>query len=256
MPSMPHSILSPGCSAATPAGVPVMMMIARAERHLQRQLRDDLRNVPDHLGQIALLLFGAVHRQPDLALRRMADFGGRTQRAAWRGLVEGLADFPGLFLLARGHLQVAAGEVDADAIAVDVIERLVGGNIHPAALQRDDQLDLMLEILRQRRVGDRCAFADDHVRMLGEEERRLTLVVAQFADVLEVVAAHAPDAAHWKRFSLSRDGKGRLRGCGNDEGAGAHGISGWWEGNRRFSGCVPIPKFALFRGTFVCELRN
>ncbi len=42
-------------------------------------------------------------------------------------MVERFADFPRPFLLARGKLQVAAREVDADRIAVDVIERLVGG---------------------------------------------------------------------------------------------------------------------------------
>jgi hypothetical protein len=42
-------------------------------------------------------------------------------------MVEGFADLPRPLLLARGLLQVAAGEVDADGIAVDVVERLVGG---------------------------------------------------------------------------------------------------------------------------------
>jgi hypothetical protein len=42
-------------------------------------------------------------------------------------MIERLSDFPRPLLLARGELKVAAGEIDADGVAVDVIERLVGG---------------------------------------------------------------------------------------------------------------------------------
>ena len=62
-------------------------------------------------------------------LRRMADLGRLAQRAAGRGLVEGLADLPGLLLLARGDLQVAPGEIDADAVAEHVVERTLGRNV-------------------------------------------------------------------------------------------------------------------------------
>src|SRR5665811_2095564 len=94
--------------------------VAGGERDLLRELPDDLGHVPDQLGEVALLGFGAVDGEPDPALRGMADFRGRLQRRAGRGIVERLADFPRTLLLARGDLQVAAGEVDADAIAVDV----------------------------------------------------------------------------------------------------------------------------------------
>src|ERR1700754_1403770 len=91
--------------------------IAGAERDLLRQLPDDLRHAPDQFGEVALLPLGAVDREPDLALGRMADLRSRLQRAAGRGVIERLADLPGPLLLARGLLQVAAGEVDADAVA-------------------------------------------------------------------------------------------------------------------------------------------
>jgi hypothetical protein len=38
----------------------------------------------------------------------MADLGGGLNGGAGGGVVEGFADFPGAFLLARGDLQVAA----------------------------------------------------------------------------------------------------------------------------------------------------
>ena len=59
-------------------------------------------------------------------------------------MIERFADFPGTLLFARGQLQVAAGEVDPDGIAVDVVERLVGRDIEPAALHRHHQLDLVM----------------------------------------------------------------------------------------------------------------
>ena len=134
-------------------------------------------------------------------------------------MVEGFADFPRPFLLARGLLQVAAGQVDADGIAVDVVERLVGGDVEAAALHRDDQFDLVVQVLGQRRVGDGGAVRLQHVGVLGEEERRRALVIAHLADVLEIVAPDAPDAADRKRSGFAGDRDRGLRRGGNDEGS-------------------------------------
>ena len=112
----------------------------------------------------------------------------------------------GRSFLREAMLQVAAGEVDADAVAVDVVERLVGRNVEAAALHRHDQFDLVMQILGQRRVGDGGAIRLDHVGVLGEEERRRPLVIAHLADVLEIVAADAPDAADRKGFAIAGDG--------------------------------------------------
>src|SRR5712671_1387537 len=207
--------------------------IAGGECDLLRELPNDFRHAPDQLGEVTLLLFGAVHREPDLALRGMADLGGGLQRRAGRGIVEGFADFPRPLLLARGDLQVAAGEVDADAIAVDMIERLVGGDVEAAALHGDDQFNLVVQIPGQRRVGDRGAIRDQHVGMLGKEERGRPLVIAHLSDVLEIVASDAPDAANRKGFSVVGYWYRRLGQGGNDKGCGAHeGISaGGWDRN-------------------------
>ena len=61
-------------------------------------------------------------------------------------MIERFTDFPRP-LLARRLLQVAAREVDADAVAVDVVERLVGGNVEAAALHRHDQFDFVTKSL-------------------------------------------------------------------------------------------------------------
>ncbi len=76
-----------------------------------------------------------------------------------------------------------------------MVERLVGGNVEAAALHRDDQLDLVMQILGQRRVGNRGPIRHQHVGVLAEEERRRPLVIAHLADVLEIVASDAPDTA-------------------------------------------------------------
>src|SRR5271163_2956347 len=108
--------------------------VAGGKLHLLRQLPDDLRYAPDQFGEIALLRLLAVDREPDLALGGMADLRGRLDRRAGRGIVERLADFPRPLFLARGNLQIAPGEVDAHRITVNMVERLVGGNVQAAAL--------------------------------------------------------------------------------------------------------------------------
>ena len=59
-----------------------------------RQFPDRLRHVPDQLVEVAFLLHLAVDLERDAALARMADLRGRHDRAARRGGVERLADFP------------------------------------------------------------------------------------------------------------------------------------------------------------------
>ena len=117
---------------------------------------------------------------------------------------------------------LSTGEIDADRVAVDVIERLVGGDVEATALHRHDQLDLVMQILGQRRIGNRGAVRHQHVGVLGEEERRRAFVIAHLADVFEIVAPDAPDPANRKRFGVADDGKRSLRRGGNDKGCGAH----------------------------------
>jgi len=134
---------------------------------------------------------------------------------------------------ARGLLQIAPRQVDADGVAVDVFVGLGGGNVEAAALHRHDQFDLVMEILGQRRVGDGGAVRLDHVGMLGEEKRQRPLVISHLADVLEIIAPDAPDAADGIGFCLSHHGERRLGRYGNDEGSRGHqAISGLEVKNR------------------------
>ena len=101
-------------------------------------------------------------------------------------------------------------------VAVDAVERLVGRDVAAAALERDDQFDLVMHVLGQRRIGHGAAVRHDRVGGLGEKNGGSALVVAHFADVLDIVAADAPDAAHGKVLGRAGDGDGGLRRRRND----------------------------------------
>ena len=140
-------------------------------------------------------------------------------------MVERLADLPRPLDVARGDLQVAPRQIDADAVAVDAIVRLGHRDVAPAALERHDQLDLVMHVLGQRRIGHRAAVRHDRVGRLGEEERRLAHVLPHLLDVLDIIAADAPQAADRKQLIGAGNGENGLRRRGNDVafGVGAHG---------------------------------
>ena len=75
----------------------------------------------------------------------------------------------------------------------------------------DDEFDLVVHVLGQRRIRHRVAVGHDRVGRLGEIERRQALVIAHFADVLDIVAADAPDAANREQLLRSGDRNGSLR---------------------------------------------
>src|SRR5262249_27311851 len=164
----------------------------------------------------------AVALECDPALAWMPDLRGRLQRAARGRFVERLADFPRPLHLARGGLQVAPRQVDADAVPPDAIERARGLDVAPAAHERDHELDLVLKVLGQRWIRHGRAVGHDRVGWLGEEKRWIAHVVTHFADVLFVVAADAPDAADRKQLAGTGNGDRRLRRRRNDVARGAH----------------------------------
>ncbi len=83
-----------------------------------------------------------------------------------------------------------------DGIAIDMVQRTFDRDVHAAGLHGHHQLDLVLIILGQGRIGTGLAILHDHVAMLGEEERQFALVIAQLPHMGEIVAPHAIDAAH------------------------------------------------------------
>src|SRR4029077_3267473 len=111
------------------------------------QLVDDLRYVPDHLGEIAILTDLSVALERDAPLARMADLARRLQRAAGSGRIECFADLPWALHVTGRDLQIAAREIDADAIAPYAIRRLSHRDVAATALECDDEFNLVMHVL-------------------------------------------------------------------------------------------------------------
>ena len=121
------------------------------------------------------------------------------QRRDRRGQIETLPPIPGPPLLSRGELKIAAGQVDADGITVDVVKRALDWNVCTADPYRNDKLDFIMEILGLRRVRHRRAVVDHSVGRLEKKERRFSIGVApHLAGVRSVIASYAEYATHGK----------------------------------------------------------
>jgi len=129
-------------------------------------------------------------------------------------MVERLADLPRPLDVARGDLQIAPGQIDADAIAVDAGERVLGFDVSAAAFERHHQLDLVLHVLGQRRLRHGAAVGHDGVGGFAKEERRLAHVLAHLLDMLDVIAADAPQPADRKILPVPATGMAACGGCG------------------------------------------
>lgn len=81
------------------------------------------------------------------------------------GVLEGLGRRPRLAGFLGFRLQVAAREIDADGVSVDMVERFLDGNVGAAAAQGDDQFNLVVDIGGTRRVGEVLARRQQVVRI-------------------------------------------------------------------------------------------
>ena len=146
-------ILSPFSSAPTPAGVPVKMRSPALSSNSSDRNCDLVRDVPDHLREIAGLAALAVDVDPDRALCR----DGRSCRpAGWpcRARSARRPCRPPRGGRASSYaLQIAAGHVEADGVAVHVPMASAALMFTAAGLQRDDQLDLEVHVLGRGGVG-------------------------------------------------------------------------------------------------------
>ena len=175
---------------------------------------------PDHQIEIRILPDLAVDREPDPPLCQMADSLGGRDRGTRGRLIERLADFPRLLFLTRSGLQIASRHVEPDGIAENVSQRSIACDLDAARLHRHHQLQLVLEILRQRWVGNRGAIGHDRVSMLGEEKRRLLLVVAKLTNVFQIVTTDAVDTANRKALLTPDDGQRNFGQCERAFGSG------------------------------------
>src|SRR5215472_5338215 len=207
-PSISHSSLSPGTVAATPDGVPVMMMSPAASATISESL-------PMTSGTFQIICARSPScRSLPLAVSAMRPLLGWPILPAGCSGPQGaeasnaLPISHGRFMSRDGDLQIAPRKVDAHAVAVDAVERLIERDVAPAGLERHHQLHLVMHVLGERGIGHVSSVRHDGVGGLGEEERRIAHVVPHLADVFFVIAADAPDAANGKHLVAAghRDG--------------------------------------------------
>ena len=201
----------PDLQRAHPRGGAGEDQIPGAQFVQPRERGHDVRHVPQHLTHIRLLAQHAVDLKPDAPVGRMAGGGGPDGRER-RGTVETLSGIPGLAVRLGGGLQIAARQVVAGSVAEHVSERLRDGDVAPAAAERNDQLDLVLQIGGRRRIGNRGAVGDHGVRGLGEKYRGRALGLgAHLTHVIGVVAPDAVNAVHRKAPRCCGHGDARRR---------------------------------------------
>ena len=98
-------------------------------------------------------------------------------------------------LVTHAQLLLPRGHIVGAAVAGDVIERVVVGDVLPAAADHDAQLRLVIEVAHAGRSHDVVVRADDGVVQLGEQDGAGGRLVAELARVLTVVASDADDLA-------------------------------------------------------------
>src|SRR5690606_31312517 len=114
-------------------------------------------------------------------------------------VVEALADFPWKALPEGLFLAVAARQIDPGGIAENSLKRLVGRGLADLPADGDNQLSLELKVVGERRIRYNCAFRNDGVGRLLEEEGRVAFVTFfHLADMRDVVPPDAVNAPYRK----------------------------------------------------------
>jgi hypothetical protein len=105
----------------------------------------------------------------------MAGLGHRHDRCAGCRLVEALGHVPGAAQLLGLRLDVAAGHIQADGVAIDQIQRLFHRDIAATLGQRHHHLDLVMVIGGSGRIGHHGVGRHDRISRLHEEKWRLAV---------------------------------------------------------------------------------
>src|SRR6185312_3099541 len=122
--------------------------VAGPEFEQLRQLRDDLRHGEDHVRDVGVLARFAIDRERKVRMRRVSDVAGRAQRRNRRGSVEALGDIPRQALGFHRRLQVAAGQIQAHAVAKYAVQCVACIDFAPALRQRNHHLHFVMQVVR------------------------------------------------------------------------------------------------------------
>ena len=158
----------------------------------------DVRQLPadaeQHQLRVVLLLHLAIDLQVQLHVVRVGNLAGRNGSGNRQESVEALCNAPGQALLLGLVLDVAAGHVDSEQVAlntghparsvilVDVAERLAN---------HDSELDFVVEVDAARAKDGAFFREEDGGGGLEEEEGLLGALVVELLDVVGVVTANA-----------------------------------------------------------------
>src|SRR6185437_13186954 len=89
----------------------------------------------DHVRDVGVLARFAIDRERKVRMRRVSDVAGRAQRGNRRGSVEALGDIPRQALGFHRRLQVAAGQIQAHAVAEYAVQCVACIDFAPALRQ-------------------------------------------------------------------------------------------------------------------------
>eukprot|EP00913_Durusdinium_trenchii_P008294 g7791.t1 len=172
--------------------------VTRRQNKQPRQLGDDLRQLPDHLIEIAGLFAFAVHIEPDIAFLWVADRSGGNERRHRSRHLECLCHFPRTTHLLHLILEIATGKINADAIAIDLGQSLFRSDIGTARRKRHHQFHLVVDGRGQGRIGEAVTVIEI-VRVLLEEEPRFARrIMPHLYGVVGIVPADAIDPSNRK----------------------------------------------------------
>ena len=154
-------------------------------------------------------------------LRSGLEFRSRRDRTDDSRVFEGLGDIPGPLLVLHHLLQVAPRHVEPHRIAEHGRHGFVGGNLEGGSADRNHQLDLVMIILRSRRIGDCAAFENKAGGRLGKIEGGDTINrVAELCGMRRVIASHTEDAVDRKAV-LQPEDRNERRGWNGEQGTGS-----------------------------------
>src|SRR5665213_453825 len=137
----------------------------------------------------------------------MADQGYWMNRPARPRLIERFADLPGVPLLRRRLLQIAARHVETHRVAVNVIERRFHGNVRAALADGNHQFYFVMIITGQWRVRHRRAVLDNHVAGFGEKERWRFFIMSHLTNVRQIVASYTINAVSYTHLRAHETGR-------------------------------------------------
>ena len=171
----------------------------------KREVGDQLAHAPDEVHEVRALPDLAVHAKRDLAAFQR-DAGHRRNLRDDRCVFEILGDVPRKPLVAQRELQIAPRHVQAAGVARDQFVRLVRVCAEPGRAHDRDQLHLMMEVCRLRRIWDGRARFDERLGRFDEIEgpsSRLVDRPAHLDRMRMVVAPNAEDAVDRRAFASS-----------------------------------------------------